>query len=56
MRRLLWSAISSSASVPRRRAAGQPSMRVVPQLTRPGFSREYDELWFDMRDVDVDGL
>ena len=30
------------------------SMRAVPQLTRPGFSREYDELWFDMRDIDVD--
>lgn len=30
------------------------SMHAVPQLTRPGFSREYDELWFDMRDIDVD--
>jgi hypothetical protein len=30
------------------------SMKAVPQLTRPGYSREYDELWFDMRDIDVD--
>ena len=29
-------------------------MGAVPQLTRPGFSREYDELWFDMRDIHVD--
>ena len=30
------------------------SMRAVPHLTRPGYSREYDELWFDMVDIDVD--
>ena len=30
------------------------SMGAVPQLTRPGFSREHDELWFDMRDIHVD--
>jgi len=30
------------------------SMKAVPQLTRSGYSREYDELWFDMRDITTD--
>jgi hypothetical protein len=29
-------------------------MHAVPNLTRPGYSHEYDELWFDMQDIDVD--
>lgn len=29
-------------------------MHAVPNLTRPGYTHEYDELWFDMQDIDVD--